>query len=183
MPSPTFVLFLNGGYGVGKSSALDHIGDLLAETGSPFSLMDIDWFHRSWPSAASDPENVLTEAENMAAVWRNYQRAGPRQLVVAGVITSGSDRDRYADTFGLPVRSARLTASEAVIDARLRRRYSEDQASSLKWHLDRHAHLTHRQAWADLDELVIHTDELNPRAVAAAVLVHFGLLDKLVVVP
>ncbi len=71
MPTPTYAIFLNGAYGVGKSSVLDHLGDLLAETGTAFSLMDIAWFHRSWPSGAEDPENVLTEAQNLTAVWRN----------------------------------------------------------------------------------------------------------------
>jgi hypothetical protein len=32
--------------------------------------MDVDWFHRAWPPAEDDPENVLTEADNMAAVWK-----------------------------------------------------------------------------------------------------------------
>lgn len=111
MRSPSFVVFVNGGHGVGTSSTLDHIGDLLAETGTAFSLMDVDWFHRSWPPAPGDPDNVLTEAANMAAVWSNYLRTGLRQPVVAGVIASDRDRERYATTFALPVRSVRLTAS------------------------------------------------------------------------
>jgi hypothetical protein len=103
----SYVIFLNGSYGVGKSSTLDHVGDLLAEAGRAFSLMDVDWFHRSWPPAEDDPENVLTEADNMAAVWKNYLRAGPRQLVVAGVIASNRDRLRYERVLALPVRSVR----------------------------------------------------------------------------
>lgn len=55
MPRPSYVIFLNGSYGVGKSSAIDHVGDLLAEYGKAFSLMDVDWFHRSWPPADDDP--------------------------------------------------------------------------------------------------------------------------------
>lgn len=72
MLDATYVIFLNGGYGVGKSSTLDHVGDLLADSGRAFCLMDVDWFHRSWPSAADDPENVFIEAENMTAAWSNY---------------------------------------------------------------------------------------------------------------
>lgn len=48
-----YAIFLNGGFGVGKSSTLEHVGDLLAEARRPFSLMDVDWFHRSWPPPAS----------------------------------------------------------------------------------------------------------------------------------
>jgi hypothetical protein len=66
--------------------------------------MDVDWFHRAWPPAEDDPENVLTEADNMAAVWKNYLRIGPRQLVVAGgVMKQRRKRDPHrARTRGPP---------------------------------------------------------------------------------
>ena len=76
--------------------------------------MDVDWFHRAWPPAEDDPENVLTEADNMAAVWKNYLRAGPRQLVVAGVIASDRDRLRYERVFALPVRSVRQSTNAST---------------------------------------------------------------------
>lgn len=169
----SYVMFVNGGYGVGKSSTIDHLGERLVGLGVAFSLMDVDWFHRSWPPAPDDPENVLTEAENMRAVWSNYRRTGPRQPVVAGVIASNRDRDRYADVFGLPVRSVRLVADPAVVEARLRARYTEHQTSSLQWHLDRHRDLTRTLAQAGLDEAVIDTTRLSPGSVAGAVLGHF----------
>lgn len=176
VPEASYVIVLNGGYGVGKSSALDHVGDLLAEVGRPFSLMDVDWFHRSWPSAADDPENVLTEAQNMSAVWVNYQRAGPRQLVLSGVVASRHDRERYERVFALPGRSVRLEASAAVTEAHLRRRYTEHQSRSLDWHLERHEDLARQLAASDLDELIINTENQVPRAVAKLVLDHFQLL-------
>lgn len=173
MPTSTYVIFLNGSYGVGKSSALDHLGDLLAERALPFSLMDVDWFHRSWPPAGDDPDNVLTEAANLATVWSNYRRTGPRQLVVAGVIASEQDRRRYEQAFALPVRSVRLRASPAVTEARLRSRYSVHQSRALDWHLQRHRAFSASLESADLDEHVIDTDTRSSRAVAEAVLDHF----------
>jgi hypothetical protein len=174
---PSYVIFVNGSYGVGKSSTLDHVGDLLAEAGRAFSLMDVDWFHRSWPPAEDDPENVLTEADNMAAVWKNYLRAGPRQLVVAGVIASDRDRLRYERVFALPVRSVRLVAGVAVTENRLRRRYAEHQTPALAWHLQRHGELTRRLALNNLDELVIDINELDSRSVAKKTIEYFGLLS------
>ncbi|GAA1428971.1 hypothetical protein GCM10009616_10010 [Microlunatus lacustris] len=176
MTTPTCVIFLNGSYGVGKSSALDHMGDVLAEQGRPFSLLDVDWFHRSWPPAEDDPENVRTEADNLAAVWGNYRRTGPRQPVVAGVLTSALDRRRYEQAFGLPVRAVRLVASAAVAEARLRGRYTEHQDRALDWHLRRHVDLGARLALADLDELLVDTDRRAPRAVAELVVQHFDVL-------
>lgn len=176
MATPTCVIFLNGSYGVGKSSTLDHLGDLFAEHGRAFSLMDVDWYHRSWPPAEDDPENVRTEAANMAAVWGNYKSAGPRQPVGAGVIASALDRQRYERVFALSVRSVRLCAGVAVTEARLRRRYTQHQSRALDWHLRRHVDLSKRLALANLDEFVIDTDEHTPRSVAEAIVKHFGWL-------
>lgn len=173
MPDANSVIFLNGTYGVGKSATLDHVGDLLAAAKQPFSLMDVDWFHRSWPPAANDPENVLTEAENMSAVWANYRKCGPRQLVVCGVIASRDDHHRFEKTFRMRVRSVRLEASPQVIEARLHSRYTTEQGRSLQWHLERHAALARQFEDADLDEVCIPTDEAAPRAVAEQVLQHF----------
>lgn len=176
MPFGGWVVFLNGSYGVGKSATLDHCGDLLAAAAVPFSLLDVDWLHRSWPPGVDDPANVLVEARNLAAVWTNYRSVGPRQLVVSGVIASAADRARYETAFGLSVRSVRLEAGRDVTQARLRGRYSPDQTAALTWHLERYADLGGRLADADLDELVIATDELSPREVAQQILDHFGLL-------
>ena len=174
MPPP-FLLFLNGGYGVGKSAVLEHVGDVLHEVGRPFSLFDVDWFHRSWPPASDDPENVLTEAENLRAVWRNFRRAGERQAVVAGVLRSSADRERYADVLGLPVRSVRLEAGAEVTRARLGGRYTAHRASALDWHLNRYASLAADLTAAGGDELVIRTDGRTPLEVAQQVCRWFGL--------
>jgi hypothetical protein len=173
-----FVIFLNGSYGAGKTSTLDHVGDLLAEEGKPFSLMDADWFHRSWPPGADDPSNVITEARNMGVVWRNYKRAGPRQLVVSGVIATPQDHARYEGAFGMPIRSVRLVAEDSEIEARLRRRYTPEQSSSLNWHLDRYRELNSALFKADLDEAIIQTSGCGPRDVAKALLEHFALITR-----
>ena len=113
MAEPTFVIFVNGSYGVGTSSVLDHVADQLASSGQAFSLFDVAWFHRPWPTAPDDPMNRIIEARNIAAVWRTT-RAPSRQPVIAGVIETAADRQRYADAFGLPVRSVLLTAGPEV---------------------------------------------------------------------
>lgn len=169
-----WAIFLNGSYGVGKSSTLDHIGDLLAAAGQPFSLMDVDWFHRSWPPADFDQGNKIIEAQNMATVWANFKAAGPRQLVISGVIECPDDLDRYSAALELSVRPVRLVASAAVTEARLHGRYSDSQATTFEWHARRHRELSRRLAQSDLDEAVIDTDTMRPIEVATAVLTHFG---------
>jgi hypothetical protein len=169
-----WAIFLNGSYGVGKSSTLEHIGDLLVEAGQPFSLMDVDWYHRSWPPAAFDQANQIIEARNMATVWANYKTAGPRQLVISGVVESEEDLNRYSAALKLTVRPVRLTASAAITEARLRGRYTATQAAQLDWHIQRYRELSERLATAGVDEAIIDTDTRQPIEVASAVLSHFG---------
>ncbi|PSL37855.1 hypothetical protein CLV49_1462 [Labedella gwakjiensis] len=162
-------IFLNGSYGVGKSAVLDHLGDRFAAAGRPFSLFDVDWFHRSWPRAQGDPRNVLTEAENMRAVWANYERVGPRTPIVAGVIASEEDRARYETVFGRRLRIVLLTASPAVSEARLRGRYDEGRQAALDWHLARHEQLASELVSGRWNELILDTDHLAPADVAEVV--------------
>jgi len=169
-----YAIFLNGSYGVGKSSTLDHIGDLLAAAGRPFSLMDVDWYHRSWPPADPDSGNKLIEAQNMGFVWSNYKSVGPRQLVISGVITDPESRDRYAEALALTIRPVRLVASPAVTERRLRGRYTAAQGAAFEWHRTRHEDLSTTLAEADLDEIVIDTDLKPPHDIARLVLSHFG---------
>ena len=173
-----FAIFLNGSYGVGKSSALEHLADRFAAAELPFSLFDVDWFHRSWPPAADDPRNVLVEAENMRAVWANYARAGARTPIVAGVVETAGDLERYERVFGMPLRLVLLTASDEVAERRLRGRYDADRAAALAWHLDDRARLAAALEQAPEPELRIDTDGRSPAEVAAIVFDRFAAAPR-----
>ncbi|GGK96931.1 putative ATP-binding protein involved in virulence [Curtobacterium luteum] len=173
----SFAIFINGSYGAGKTTVLDHIGNLLAAEGRPFSLIDVDWFHRSSPVAAFDPQNQVIEARNIAAVWVNYKTAGPRQLIMSGVIANEADKHRYSEAVALPLRSVRLTAQRSTAEARLRARYDSSRQTELRWHVDRWEDLTQRLTAADLDEVAIATDRLDALSVARRIAQHFELLD------
>ncbi|GAA1319849.1 MAG: phosphotransferase-like protein [Brachybacterium tyrofermentans] len=174
MTSREFGIFLNGSYGVGKSSTLDHLADLFAEAELPFSLFDVDWFHRSWPPAPTDPQNVLTEADNIRAVWRNYRRTGPRTPIVAGVITRAEDLERYEQCFEIPLRVVHLTASLEVAEHRLRGRYTPSQHRALTWHLGDHERLARELHRLPSYDLVVDTDHSTSAEVAALVFDEFA---------
>lgn len=175
MSENPWAIFLNGSYGVGKSSTLNHVADLLADSGQPFSLLDQDWFIRSWPPASPETGNKSIQLANMAAVWQNYRSVGPRQLVICGVLVDQDDLNRYSSAPGLQVRPVRLVASAAVAQKRLRKRYGSSEGWKVDWHVECRAAVEQRIAAADLDELIIDTDELTPRAVAERIVRHFGL--------
>jgi hypothetical protein len=175
MSDSPWAIFLNGSYGVGKSSTLNHVADLLADSGQPFSLLDQDWFIRSWPPASRETGNKVIQIANMAAVWANYRSVGPRQLVICGVLTGQDDLDRYSSALGLAVRPVRLVASAAIAEQRLRNRYGPSEDWKVDWHLEHRAAVDQRIAAANLDELIIDTDAMTPPAVAERILRHFGL--------
>lgn len=164
-----FGIFLSGSYGVGKSSTLDHLADCFEVASLPFSLFDVDWFHRSWPRASTDPRNVLTEAENIRAVWHNYSKVGPRTPIAAGVISNEEDRGRYEECFGLPLRIVHLTATPAVAEERLRGRHTAGQEAALAWHLNDYRRLARELGGLPHYDLVIDTDGRTPAEVAGAV--------------
>lgn len=168
-----FVLFLNGPPGVGKTTVLEHVGDLLAEWEHPFTLMDVDWFHRSWPP--TEDGNRAIEAANMRHAWAAFDHDAPaRQLVVSGVITSDRARQRYEDAFGLPIRSVGLRASRSVILERLTRRYAGERPGALQWHLE-HLDLSLVAARAYLaDETTLDTAG-SARSIALAALAAVGI--------
>jgi hypothetical protein len=174
-PDDRFALFINGEPGVGKSTTLEHVGDILAELARPFSLMDVDWFHRSWPP--TEDGNRAIEASNIAHVWKSYDHDAPaRQLVIAGVIHSERARRRYEDAVGLPIRSVRLLAPRATVLERLEGRYAGERPRALGWHLD---HLEEAAVRADAyagDEFSVETDT-DARSVAEQVLRGVGLLS------
>lgn len=169
-----FGIFLTGSYGVGKSSALEHLGDLFAAEGHAFSLFDVDWFHRSWPTSPEDARNVLVEAENLRDVWANYRRVGSRTPIIAGVIESHSDLQRYQDVFRRPLRVVQLVASLKVAERRLRARYDPARRPALDWHLADYERLTRHLADSPWVELTLNTDECSSAEVAAAVFGHFA---------
>lgn len=174
MASGEFGIFLNGSYGVGKSSTLEHLADRFAEAGLPFSLFDVDWFHRSWPPAATDPQNVLTEADNIRAVWMNYRQTGPRTPITAGVIATAGDLKRYEQCFELPLQIVHLTASSEIAEQRLRGRYTASQHRALTWHLDDHQRLARELHQLASYDLVVDTDHSTPAAVAELVFEQFA---------
>ncbi len=166
-------IFINGPFGAGKSTVLDLVGDRLASRHVPFSLMDVDWFHRSSPPAEDDPDNALCEARNMAAVWKNYRSTGPRLLVVSGVIASEGDLRRYEQAVGLGFRIVRLDVSQPVAMQRLRNRYLGSRPDTYQWHVDNWTRIAQQITAANLSELVIDAEKVEADSVADEV-VHFA---------
>lgn len=166
------VLFITGTVGSGKTTAAEELGDRLGESGTPHAVVDLDWLSRSWPTPAGDPFNVALELENLAAVTRNFFRAGALRLVLAGVLESRSMQSRYEHAVGLPIVVCRLEVDLDRVHRRLMRRHRPGRERD--WHLHRSGELDAILRSADIGEHVVAVDEHTPDEVANMIVSEIG---------
>ena len=80
------VVILTGTVGVGKTSVAFEMSEILAARAVPHALVDLDALSHVFPRPPDDPYGQRVALENLAAVWRNNQQAGARQLILVRVI-------------------------------------------------------------------------------------------------
>ena len=83
------VLVLSGTVGVGKTTVMVELHDILMKADVAHACVERDALAYSWPERGAF--NRETVWENLACVWANFQRAGARRLIIAGVVEDHSD--------------------------------------------------------------------------------------------
>ncbi len=130
---PGEALFIGGRSGVGKSAVALETSHLLAEAHVQHAVIEGDNLDLAYPPPW---HRGLRLAElNLAAMWRNYRRAGYRRLVYANTV-SVLEREALAAAMGGLARSVGvlLTARDETVRARLALR---EVGSALDRHLER----------------------------------------------
>ena len=171
-PQPR-ALLLVGSVGVGKTTAVDAIGEELAARGVPGAAIDLDWLRRAWPAPADDPFHHRLELTNLQSVAATMREAGARVLLAAGVIEAREGREDYERAVGCSLTVVRLTAPRELVRARLHRRHELDP-DGLAWHLDRFDELTAILDAAGVEDVTVPIGQ-DPQATARAVLEAAGL--------
>lgn len=166
-------LLLNGTVGVGKSTTLEAVGAELRRRGEPHTLLDVDELRRTWPSPTHDPFHLDLTLRNLATVAANAAAAGSERLVLAGVLESAGERERYADAVGGDLTLVRLTLPLAAVQERIARRHAGDP-EGLAWHLRRAPELAAILDAAAADHHVVDADGLTPEALATRILALWG---------
>ncbi|WP_330273167.1 ATP/GTP-binding protein [Lentzea sp. NBC_00516] len=128
-------LLITGPVGVGKTTIAEAVGAHLAKSGRPVAVVDLDWLSQCRPAPSGDPFHFELQLSNLRAVTPNYANAGASRLVLAGVVESQADRERYAEAVGGPLTVCRLKADLSVIHERLVARHHDE--AELRWHLNR----------------------------------------------
>lgn len=126
------VLLLTGTVGVGKTTILREVGEVLRLSGIPHGRIDLDWLGYGSPAPGfeANGEKPLTRfgsdlvMENLAAVWPNYRSRGLQKLAVARALLDPA-REIAALHAAVPdsvVTVCLLDASEATVAARVESR-------------------------------------------------------------
>ncbi len=167
------VIALSGPVGVGKTTVMMAVGDLLQEAGVAHALADRDALSEIWPRSPGDPFAAALAVANLGQLWRHARCAGARCLIVAGVLETASDAAALAEVVpGAQVQVVQLTAPPDVLADRLRQRES---GAGLDWHLQRAAVLAKQLALSGPPALVVDATASVAR-VAARVLTATRLL-------
>ncbi|WP_420000662.1 hypothetical protein [Streptomyces boninensis] len=166
-------LLITGTVGAGKTSVADAAGDLLTGAGVPHAVMDLDWLCRAWLRPEDDPFNFELLLRNLTCVTRNYVAAGADRLLLAGVVESVADRDRYREALGMDLRVCRLRVALPEVRRRLRDRHQDDP-DGLRWHLDRSGELDAILERAGVADFTVDVTSESVPEVAARVLTAAG---------
>ena len=97
--------WLNGTVGTGKTTVGEVLVEHLADAGEAVAFINTDDLGVAWPRPAQDPFNVRLATKNLAALASNYAAAGSRTMVVAGVVQTNAQLERYATALGIAPRS------------------------------------------------------------------------------
>jgi adenylylsulfate kinase len=89
------VLLITGPPGVGKTAVAAEVSELLDQAGAAHAFVDIDSLRWCYPRPAQDRFRVALAMNNLAAIWTNFQAAGAARLILADVLESRGDLERY----------------------------------------------------------------------------------------
>lgn len=160
------VLMLSGTVGVGKSTVLVDIHEILTSARVPHACIDRDALAYSWPVYGAF--NQTTAIENIATVWQNFRRVGAERLVIAGVVETPADVDAYRRAIpGARITICQLRAPEVERHARLAAREVD---ASLAWHLRRTVELQQILDSAPVHEFSVENHARSSRDAACEVL-------------
>lgn len=102
---------VTGTYGVGKTTVVEQIADILEHRGVRYGAIDLDWLAWFDPGSPDDDHDAgfPVMLRNVAAVVGNYVDAGVRRLVLAGAILRPQQVAALRRTLDMPMLVVRLT--------------------------------------------------------------------------
>ncbi|MEA2581551.1 MAG: hypothetical protein QOE83_2443 [Actinomycetota bacterium] len=129
-------LLVTGAMGVGKTSVIEELAELLEDRGLSYAAIDLDWI--GWfaaPSRTDDegPGHLVTPVllRNLDALVRNYLDAGVGSFLLARSIRERDEVDAVRGVMAMPLTVARLTLPFPEIERRLGSAVTSGRADDL----------------------------------------------------
>jgi gluconate kinase len=170
---PTFIV--TGPVGVGKTTVADEMGYALRDANVPHATVDFDRLTACYPRPAEDDRwgNGIG-LTNLAALWKNYQAAGARRLLIACVIEKRSDLDGFREAVpGADILVVRLRATPDTLQARVRKR---SHGTGMEWDLNRAVELAALMDAQPVEDMLVDTEDRDPPTIARDILQRAGWL-------
>ena len=159
------LIVVTGPTGVGKTTAAWEMTEVLDERGVPFGFYDPDAIHFR-PVQDDDTFNSRVWLAALETAWPLMK---VDRLIVPVVVEDRAAAERLLPGAELTV--ARLTASPATLDERLRRR---ELGSALDWHLERARELEALWREHPVEDFLVDTEARGVRDIAIEVLTRSG---------
>jgi len=164
------LLAISGPVGVGKTSVLVEIHDILAGERIPHGCVERDALSYSWPPQGRFNEVIIER--NLSCVAATFLEAGATRLLIAGVIESAADLAVYRRCVpDAEIQVCRLTAD---LDLRRQRLRVREKGAGLDWHLERTAELDTILDEARIEDFSVDNGDRPLREVALEVLARAG---------
>jgi adenylylsulfate kinase-like enzyme len=172
------VLLITGPVAVGKTSVVAEIADTLKVTGIHFAAVDFDALSYCYPPTPGDDRyRTKLTFRNLAAVWRNFRKAGAERLLLACVLESRDDLVRFRRAIpGADVTVVRLHAKAPALRERVDRR---EVGLGRAWHRQRAVELAKIMDAAKVEDILVETDKRTISVIAREILERTGWLDPL----
>lgn len=171
---PTIIV--TGPVGVGKTTVAQEMGLLLLDAKVPHANVDFDQLTACYPRPADDDRwGTKLGLANLGALWKNYALSGARRLIIARVIESRGELERFRQAVpGADIVVVRLRAAPETLQARVRQRRQGD----MEWHLNRAVELAPLMDAERVEDMLVETDGRDPTSIAREVLRHVGWLGE-----
>lgn len=102
-------VLVTGVYGVGKSTVVAQMADLLEARGHRYAALDLDWLAWADDGIHDSHTDQVILLTNLASVVGNYRALGIERFVLAGWVGDAGELDGLRSTMAMPMRVVRLT--------------------------------------------------------------------------
>lgn len=150
------LLIVSGPVGVGKTSSAEEVSNVLVGRSVPHTLLDLDCLAETYPRELNDRYGSKLMLTNLRSVWRNCAAAGSKNLVLARVIETETDKDAIAECIPHAATVVcRLQARNETLVTRVRKR---EIGTGAQWHEQRSLELAASLKNGAPADFVVDTD-------------------------